>query len=1111
MSIKVALHHQMHYDYDKNINVSPQVIRLKPAPHSRTPILAYSLKVSPSNHFINWQQDPFGNFLARVVFPDKIDHLHVDVEVIADLIVINPFDFFVDESADKFPFVYDQILKKDLSPYFEIIENGSQLLEIVNEFSSKKDIHIVDFLVAVNQYLNRKIGYTIRLEAGVQTCEETLTKAIGSCRDSAWVLVQVLRHLGLATRFVSGYLVQLRPDEKSLDGPSGTAYDFTDLHAWAEVFVPGAGWIGLDATSGLFAGEGHIPLSCTPHPVSAAPITGMIDPCETVFSFKNEVFRIKEDPRVTMPFSDQEWNSIQSLGVQVDHDLDAMDVRLTIGGEPTFVSIDDMESAEWNVDADGKHKRALAFDLITRIRNEFGPQGMLHFGQGKLYPGEILPRWQYGCIWRKDGKAVWKNHALIAPFNKKGKYTINDAKDFSLALVKLLAIDSSALMPAYEDAFYFAWEEFKLPTDKDPLKLDLKDPIERRTLIDVLNNGLENPAGFVLPLRKSEESNHWESCFWPLKRDHLFLVPGNSPIGLRLPLNSLPDSLLPKDEEFEIDPFAHVPDFIDFEKNLSLIGNKQTEKPRRDICFKTAICFEIKEGRLHIFLAPQKHIENYLELVAAIHMVAENLNFPVILEGYEPPFDKRVDKILVTPDPGVIEVNINPAHSWPELVKNITTLYDQARLSRLGTEKFMLDGRHTGTGGGNHITLGGITPADSPFLRNPGLLRSLITFWQHHPSLSYIFSGSFIGPTSQAPRVDEGREDALYELDLAFSQIPDEANPPLWLTDRLFRNLLIDVTGNTHRAEFCIDKMYSPYGSTGRLGILEFRGFDMPPHARMSLVQNLLIRALIAAFWKKPYYKNLIHWGRELHDKFMLEHYLAEDLYQVLDFLNEAGYPFERHWFDSFIEFKFPLLGSAQYGDIKLELRWALEPWNVLGEEVTTQGTARYVDSSVERVQIKLHSWHPDRYLLACNETVIPVKSTSRKGVYVTGVRYKAWAPPSALHPTIGVDTPLVFDIIDTWNSKSIGGFTYHVSHPGGRSYDTFPVNSFEAEARRHARFNQEGHTQGAIEMKQASVAIGRTFSIQNNVKPITIPPAETILDLGTTYDLRKRKRKKIL
>ncbi len=1099
MSIHVGINHRTHYRFDRFIEVGPHIVRLRPAAHSRTPITAYSLAIEPTEHFINWQQDPFGNYLARVVFPEKTREICFEVDLIADMTVINPFDFFLEESAKEIPFVYGESLAAELAPYLEIRENGPLLRKWL-EGVDRRPRATVDFLVALNQRLCDDIFYVVRFEQGVQTCEETLASKRGSCRDSGWLLVQILRHLGLAARFVSGYLVQLTADTPALDGPSGPAQDFTDLHAWAEIYVPGAGWIGLDPTSGLFAGEGHIPLACTPTPSSAAPIDGSTEPCETDFHYHNRVERVHEDPRVTKPYSDEQWHEIVALGRQVDGVLEENDVRLTMGGEPTFVSIDDMEGDEWNTAPDGEHKRQLAHRLVRVLADRFAPGGLLHFGQGKWYPNESLPRWTYSCFWRADGKPLWKDAALLADQQTPYGHTVEDAEAFATALTTALGLEPAHLVPAFEDLFYYAWKEHALPVNVDPLAIDRDDPEEWKILADLLQRGPTKPTGWVLPLdwRVDDQGRgRWQSGPWYFRRGQMFLSPGSSPVGLRLPLEALP-WVHPDDREDDFEPshFAEHGELLEAERSLEERrksaagrGGGKTASKRKaklrdgkresaDDLVRTALCVEPRDGVLHVFLPPIKKLEGFIDLAASIEEAAAARSIPVVLEGYEPPRDARLRRLSVTPDPGVIEVNIHPSRGWDEVSGVTEALYEEARLCRLGTEKFMLDGRHTGTGGGNHLTLGGPTAKDSPFLRRPDLLRSLITYWQHHPSLSYVFSGMFVGPTSQAPRIDEARDDSLYDLEIAFQHMPGGEVAQPWLIDRLLRNLLIDVTGNTHRAEFCIDKLYSPTGEAGRLGLVEMRAFEMPPHARMSLLQQLLVRALVARFWNNPYRHRLQRWGTALHDRFMLPHFLWEDLRQVVGELRNEGYPFDLQWFAPFLEFRFPRHGTVQVGDLQLELRPAIEPWLVLGEEVSSQGTARYVDSSLERLQVKASGIYGDRHVVACNGRRVPLQPTATKGEAVAGVRYRAWQPPSALHPTIPVHAPLVFDIVDTWNHRSIGGCTYHVAHPGGRNYDVFPVNANEAEARRVARFQSHGHTAGNLEAPREESSTEYPFTL---------------------------------
>jgi uncharacterized protein (DUF2126 family)/transglutaminase-like putative cysteine protease len=1191
VSIHVALNHVTHYRYDRLVSLSPQVVRLRPAPHCRTPILSYSLRVEPAVHFINWQQDPFANHLARLVFPERTREFKVTVDLVAEMAVYNPFDFFLEPQAENFPFAYAPELKHDLAPY---LATGplTPLLKAWVASVPRQSMRTIDFIVYMNQRLQREIGYLIRMEPGVQTPEDTLRKASGSCRDSGWLLVQLFRHLGLAARFVSGYLIQLKADVKSLDGPSGTEVDFTDLHAWCEVYLPGAGWIGLDPTSGLLAGEGHIPVACTPEPSSAAPVSGAVDESEVEFSHHMAVHRVYESPRVTQPYTEAQWQAVLALGQHVDGELSRQDVRLTMGGEPTFVSVDDRDGAEWNTDALGPTKRGLATELVDRLRAKYGQGGFLHFGQGKWYPGEQLPRWALSIYWRRDGQPCWANPELFADEREAHHYTSADAERFIRHLTARLGLQDQYLQAGFEDTWYYLWRERRLPVNVDPFEARLDDELERVRLRRVFDQGLTHQVGWLLPLKREyavgTAGPRWVTGPWFFRDERLYLVPGDSPMGWRLPLDSLPwASKSDRPWALAHDPFAPsvplptaaalrrqglagAPGATVAAPGAAGVGgpggrsadtgeepgaewgegaedakaggptapgpsgagaNGPSEgsgraqpalhphdatylSPQAPDTFpqrhqsaawitRTAVCVEVRDpqrangpraeaqhgghsGVLYVFMPPLQHLVDYLELLTHVEATAAALSMKIVLEGYPPPRDPRLKLLQVTPDPGVIEVNIHPASDWPELVDHTEFLYDAAHQTRLSTEKFMLDGRHSGTGGGNHFVLGGATPADSPFLRRPDVLASLLTYWHNHPSLSYLFSGQFIGPTSQAPRVDEARHDQVYELEIGLAELERQVQlwgqVPPWMVDRTLRNLLIDVTGNTHRSEFCIDKLYSPDGPTGRLGLLELRAFEMPPHARMSLTQQLLLRALMAWFWREPYQgrgqTRLTRWGAGLHDRFLLPTFVQMDFADVMAELQRAGFAFDAEWFAPHFEFRFPLIGEVATAGIGLTLRNALEPWHVMGEEGATGGTVRYVDSSLERIELKAAGLNGNRHVVTVNGQAAPLQPTGRNGEFVCGVRFRAWQPPSALHPTIGVHAPLSFDVVDTWLQRSLGGCRYHVAHPGGRNYDSFPVNAYEAESRRLSRFFRFGHTPGTMEVRPAAPSLEMPFTL---------------------------------
>jgi len=1069
MGIKVALNHRTQYLYGKAVSLGPQVIQLRPASHSRTPILSYSLHVTPADHILNWQLDPHHNHLARVLFSGKTTEFVVEVDLVAELTPFNPFGFILEPGVANFPFAYTPDLAADLEPYLSIEPAGPLLQAFVAGVAGERRGTIA-FLADLNRRVRDAVGYVTRLDHGVQTPEHTLQLRTGSCRDSAWLLVQTLRRLGIAARFVSGYLIQLAPDEPDEPDTPGAATlqaDSADLHAWAEAYLPGAGWIGFDPTSGLFAGEGHIPLVCTPTPSKAAPVDGTVEPASVDFSYSMSIRRLNDAPRPSKPFTEDDWQRVRQVAHRIDADLAAHDVRLTMGGEPTFVGIDEPESPQWNIDALGPIKRTRGLSLIQRLRARVAPGGLLHYGQGKWYPGEPLPRWALSCYWRADGVPVWENIDLIASPDVDYGFATADALDFMQALTRRLQVSPENILPAYNPG-----------GDTDDT---------------------QQPAGYILPIRRRQPAGKlsWSSQLWFPRAERLELMPGDSPIGFRIATETMPwvapDELV---YEFDAAPFAdrvrlppsppRHPEFFartpaaDPLPALSASAETATE------LIRPSLCVQAREGRLHVFLPYVSRLADFLDLAAAIEDTCQHLHKPVWLEGYTPAADPRLRSFSLTPDPGVLEVNLPPASTWDELEHLNTLLFEEAQRNRLAAEKFNYDGGHIATGGGSHIVVGGATVLDSPFLRRPDLLRSMVSFWQNHPSLSYLFSGMYVGPTSQYPRVDEARMDALYELEVAFSQLPLQDCPP-FVVDGFFRNLLVDVTGNSHRAEFCIDKMFPPPGLGLQLGLLELRAFEMAPHLRMGLTQMLLVRALVSAFWQRPYPGSLVRWGTALHDRFMLPHFVQRDFSDVLDTLRQAGYQFEDRWFAAQVEFRFPRIGSILADGLEVELRQALEPWNVLAEETVSGSTVRSVDSSLERMQVKVSGFTTEsRYLVACNGRMVPLTPTGEPGEAVAGVRYRARRLSASLHPTVPLHVPLVFDLIDRWKGISLGRCTYYAGPKDGSLYPARPVNAAEARQRRAERFHLSEHAPGPVAIPADEV--NQSFPMTLDLR--TPPPA---------------------
>jgi uncharacterized protein (DUF2126 family)/transglutaminase-like putative cysteine protease len=1047
--VRVSIQHKSRYVYPRPALLGPQTIRLRPAEHARARIESYSLAIAPE-HRLHWQRDPHGNHIARVTFKagQTVTELDITVELAVDVQPINPFDFFVDERVRSLPFAYPDQLDGELAPYLVAGDPAYRLgragMELLKELPSKGDT--IGVLIEMLAKVRERIAYVIRNEPGVWTPEETLAAKRGSCRDSAVLLVALMRARGIAARFVSGYLVQLADEGMIPDEPKGVSSDVVDLHAWAEAYLPGAGWIGFDGTSGLLCGEGHIPLASTASPSHASPLDGTSDVGASAVEFSTSIHRLGHEVRPTAPYTDEVWSQLVDAGDRTDAALTASGLEVWIGGEPTFIAREGQTKEEWQGGAIGADKWKRGRKLADQLRDRLAPGGLILFRQGKVYPGESLPRWALDVIARRDGQPLWPARSLV----EAG--TIDHAKTVATKLAAELGI-AAALHAAYEDPWEVLRSEAQLPPSIDPRTAGLDDPEERRRLAKILDRGVGREVGYVLPLGREGET--WRTDHWTFRREQLFLIPGDSAIGLRLPLESLPAAapILWADAPDLPDPRRDAPD----DGQPAEKREAAPKAPRREDVvtgLRTALAVEPREGQLWMFLPPVPRFSDFCELVLAIDRVREATGFAIHLEGYPPPPSPALKRFAVTPDPGVLEVNLPPAASSREAAALHHEVFEAALASGLTAERYMVDGRAAGSGGGNHITIGGPHAERSPWLVRPSLLASLINFVQHHPSLSYMFSGMFVGPTSQAPRVDEARHDALYELELALPRV--HQNPPAWQVDALLRHLLIDVAGSTHRAELSIDKLFDPGSSFGRQGLVELRAFEMPPHPRMITAQAILIRALVASF-AEPYNHELVRWGSALHDRFLLPYWMWRDFEDVLAHLATTGHALPADAYKPFVELRCPLVGMLD-GDVgRVEIRNAIEPWHVLGEETSATGTSRYVDSSMERIEIRAIGLDPERYAVTVNNTLVPLREVAGRDVRVGGVKFRAWCPPHALHPHMGIHHPLRIDLVDTWARRGIAGGAYHVWHPEGRAFDAAPLTRVEAVARRAQRFTHTG------------------------------------------------------
>jgi len=1087
--VRLVIQHRSRYLYPRPALLGPQLIRLRPAEHARAHIERYKLVVEPE-HRLHWLRDPHGNHVARVTFKagQTTTALDILVELAVDIRPVNPFDFFIDERVKTVPFRYPDGLDAELAPFLETGDPayrlGKRATELLAALPARGET--MDLLIGLNSAVRSRIAYVIRDEPGVWTPEDTLGNARGSCRDTAVLLVALMRARGVAARFVSGYLVQLTDEGMIPDEPKGVSRDVVDLHAWAEAYVPGAGWIGFDGTSGLLCGEGHIPLAATASPAHAAPLDGTSDVAAASVEFSTSIARLGHEARPTAPYPDEIWSELQACGERADRALTAAGLEVWIGGEPTFTSRDDQALPEWQGGALGPDKWRRGRRLAEELRDRLAPGGLILHRTGKHYPGESLPRWALDIIARRGpGPALWPERALT------DRATIDDARRFGEALASALGV-AAELHAAYEDPWEILRVESSLPVGVDPSAPAADAAEDRRRLGAILERGAASVAGWVLPVTKA--ATGWRTERWKLRRDRLFLLYGDSPVGLRLPLTSItgapppdwaealdapdprrdePDeaetSLTPQQRQalrlLELSRLALADQVREDKRGNPAVLDDSAARPADAAAvqrpveplpgIRTALALEPRDGQLWVFLPPVARFSEFCELIGAIDRARVAVGVAVHLEGYGPPPAPDRVRFAVTPDPGVLEVNLPPVASCAEATALHHTVFEAALASGLTAERYLLDGRAAGSGGGNHITIGGPVPERSPWLRDPGLLASLITFAQHHPSLSYLFTGMFVGPTSQAPRIDEARHDALYELELALPRLHEA--PPTWQVDALLRHLLVDVAGSTHRAEISIDKLFDPQTPHGRQGLVELRAFEMPPHPRMLAAQAILVRALVASFAAEPYRHPLVRWGAELHDRFLLPYFLWHDFEDVLAHVAARGVALPADGYRPFVELRCPLVGAIEVGAARVELRNAIEPWHVLGEEATQRGTARYVDSSVERLELRTIGLDPERYVVAVNHAIAPLRPAAGRDVRVGGVRFRAWCPPHAMHPHLGIHHPLRIDVIDTWGRRGVAGAAYHVWHPEGRAFDAPPLTRVEAEARKSQRFTREG------------------------------------------------------
>jgi uncharacterized protein (DUF2126 family) len=999
VSRQLVLRYGLEQAFDRPVRLSTHWLRLRPAPGAPARLQAYSLRVRGAPHFINWVRDPFGNHLARLDLPEATTALEIEAEYRLELPDYNPFDFLLDPGVAEYPFDYPEALAEELRPYLQLGAPGPRTQAWLRT-AERTPGPTLARLSAWAGALSRAFDDAGPGEPSAVCAETVIARGEATAWERAWLATLALRARGLATRFVCGLRLHCPPA-----GQAGQ-HD-ASLIAWVQVYLPGGGWIGLDPQSGLFTDATHLPLAAATDPLRALPWIGYREACgeRARTRILLEPGEPTSPPREARYVSEALWARASATCESVARAARDADLEMVIA--PSLSLRADEEGPEWHTQALGGRKQALAAALIDQLCARLGLAPVVQAGQGDWFAGEPAPRWRMTAWWRADGRPVWSRGSPLTGSEREEPDTAEDAEGFSRALAEALGLPAQAVQPAWEDPMQDLWAE-RHALQYRPGSAELATPEGRAALLDQLCARRAAPAGYVLPLAAGDAPGRWSTGPWSLRRDALYLLPGEAPLGFRLPLDALAESALAP-EPPPADPFAPPESLPQGPHGPVAAGG---EGQILDHGPRSALCVELRQGRLRVFIPPLRRTEELLHLLAAVEAVALARGLHVALEGYAPPPDARVRRLEIEPDVGCLRLALPGLQDAPAQHELLATVYRVAGELGLEASRLAPDGSLLPCAVGDRIDLAGPDAARSPFLRSPALLGALLRYWQAHPALSFLFAAPPVGQAASAPRVEEGRDDALYELELALARLPADARERPWLADRYLRQLTADVAGDPTRAEFQFDHLYHPQRAERRQGSLRLGGWEALPDARLTAIRLLLLRALVLRLAAAPP-GVAAAWGSALRDRFLLPAVLEADLRSVLDELAGAGFDVPYAAFEPWLQARFPVLGRLASGHLELTLRPALEPWPLLAETASGGGTARFIDVANTRVEFRLRGLTPGRHAVLCNGRRLPLQPMATAGEAVAGLRFKASDPPATLHPGLPVTERLDLELLD--------------------------------------------------------------------------------------------------